>query len=107
MSGTYHAIRLGPDMRPSNGTVIASGQAKADVLPYWQAGRVVIGWKADHAPMRRLSQASLASVRRKRLRRKLERKHPLLAEQLFADEIAARQAFYAGERITTTGATDQ
>lgn len=98
MAGLYKAIRLGADKRPSNGEVIASSTNEADVLPYWQPGLVVIGWQADEAPPKRLSRASLASVRRKRLRRRLEKKHPLLADMLEAEELAARPAFYAGER---------
>jgi len=100
MPGLYSAIRLGPDMKPCNGEVLATSPNEADVIHLWEPGRVVIGWSAQEAPTRRLSQASLASVRRKRLRRRLDRKHPLLADLLEAEELAARPAFYAGERNT-------
>jgi len=94
----YQAIQLGADKRPSNGTVIAEGPTAESVDHLWQAGHVIIAWTYDAPEPRRLSKASLASVRRKRLMRRLERKHPLLADLLFAETIAARPAFYAGER---------
>lgn len=43
MSGTYQAIKLGPDMRPSNGTVLATGPTQESVMHLWEPGRVVIG----------------------------------------------------------------
>jgi len=46
---------------------------------------------------RQLSQESLASVRQKRLSRRIERQAPLLAEQLIADELAAKPDYYAGQ----------
>jgi len=95
--GVYQAIRLGPDLRPSGGEVIAEG-TEAKVLPFWVPGKIVIAWRADEPPPRRLSKASLASVRRKRLRRRLDAKFPLLADQLEQAELAARPDFYAGDR---------
>jgi hypothetical protein len=87
-------------LRPSHGEVIAEAATMADLLPLWEPGRVVIGWTAAHEPPRRLSQSSLASVRRKRLRRRLEAKFPLLADQLEQAELAARPDFFNGDRRT-------
>lgn len=98
MSGLYQAIKLGRDMRPSNGAIIATAERQQDLLHLWEPGRVVIAWSANEGPPRRLSQQSLASVRRKRLRRRLERKHPLFAEELFQREIAQRPDHFAGIR---------
>lgn len=96
--GTYQAVALGDDRRPCNGTVIASGPTMESLMHLWKPGSVVIAWQADHEPVRRLPPASLAAVRRKRLRRRLETKHPLFADLFEQAELAARPAFYAGAR---------
>jgi len=104
ITGIYQAIRLGADKRPSNGTVIAqapseNGRCPAHIDALWKPGEVIIAWTYDAPPRRQLSRESLATVRLKRLRRRLERKAPLFADQLEAEEIARRPAFYAGERM--------
>jgi len=47
-------------------------------------------------PPRMLPQQTLASIRLKRLRRRVEKKYPLFAEQIIADEIACKPDYYAG-----------
>jgi len=47
-------------------------------------------------PPRMLPEQALASVRLKRLRRRVEAKCPLFAEQIIADEIASNPDYYAG-----------
>lgn len=89
--GQWTAVELGPDLRPSNGTVIARGDTKEDVLPYWQAGKVAICWSYDAPEPRRLSAAQLGNVRRQRLRRRLQQKHPLIWKQLYEAELDARR----------------
>lgn len=96
-SGYYSAVKLGADNRPSNGTELIRGTL-AEVEPYWKPGKVVICWNYDAPEPRRLSQESLATVRRKRLVRRMSRKFPLFAARLVQDELAARPAYYAGER---------
>lgn len=96
--GIYQAIRLGPDKQPSKGTVIATGPTMESLMHLWKPSEVCIGWQAEHAAPRRLKPESLAAVRKKRLRRQLDAKLPLLADQIEEQEIAARPAFYAGER---------
>lgn len=90
MTGQWTAVELGRDMRPTNGTVIAQGDTQESVLPYWQPGRVVICWSYDAPEPRRLSAAQLGNVRRQRLRRRLQSKHPLLWKQLYEAELTAR-----------------
>lgn len=97
-AGRYQAIRLGPDLRPTNGQVIAEADTAAELIHLWEPGRVVIAWRMPDAPRKRLSRDSLATVRRKRLRRRLDAKHPLFAAQLYEAEIAARPDYYAGHR---------
>lgn len=99
-AGTYSAVRLGADMRPTNGQTIATAPTAEELLHLWQPGRVVICWTYDAPEPRRLSQTSLASVRRKRLRRRLDAKHPLLADQLYEAELARRPGHFNGERQT-------
>ena len=47
---------------------------------------------------RRLSKEGLASVRRKRLRARLDKSAPLFADELFDQEIERNPSYYAGER---------
>ena len=89
--GTWSAVELGPDKRPSTGTVIATGATEADVLPYWQPGTVAICWSYDAPAPRRLSAAQLGNVRRQRLKRRLQRKFPLLWKDMYDAEISARR----------------
>ena len=98
IKGYYEARRM-VNNRPI-GEVLARGTAE-EVDPFWVAGQVAIVWTYDAPPPRQLSQKSLASVRRKRLRNRLEKKCPLLASVLYEQELAARPAHYAGERANT------
>lgn len=91
----YQARRM-VNFRPV-GEIIAEG-TEAEVAPYWKAGEVAICWTYDQDPPKQLSKESLASVRQKRLRRKLDKKHPLFAAQLFEEELKRNPDFYAGER---------
>lgn len=92
MGGTYRARRV-IDHRPT-GPIVAEGPTKADVLPYWQPGAVAITWDADERPARRWPADTVARVRRERLRKRMERKFPLLADQLTDAELAARPSYY-------------
>lgn len=96
--GTWSAVQLGPDMRPSSGTVLASSADRADVEHLWQPGRVALCWSYASKPPRRLPQQTVARLRRRRLRRRLERTAPLFADELFEAELAARPRYYAGHR---------
>ncbi|MEQ8348938.1 MAG: hypothetical protein RIB84_13650 [Sneathiellaceae bacterium] len=49
------------------------------------------------APPARWSAEAKGRVRRKRLRERLDRRFPLLAEQLYAAAIAERPSYYRGE----------
>jgi hypothetical protein len=91
----YQARRM-VNFRPI-GEILAEG-TEAEVAPFWKAGEVAICWTYDQNPPRQLSKQSLASVRQKRLRRKLEKKHPLFAAPLFDQEIEQRADFFKGER---------
>lgn len=102
MSGTYYAVRLGPDRNPARGTVIAEAAADGcDVPPsiraLWQPGQVAIVWNSDEA-LRQLAPETLAKRRLTRMRNKLARTAPLFADQLEARELAERPDFYAGKR---------
>ena len=65
----------------------------------WIAMKTVIVWIGDETPIRQLSTEALGSRRRKRLLNKLRKKHPLFAKELYENELAARPAHYAGERL--------
>jgi len=70
----------------------------ADLLALHQHGSgYSVTSRAIMPASRQLSQESLASVRQKRLSRRIERQAPLLAEQLIADELAAKPDYYAGQ----------
>lgn len=55
-----------------------------------------IYWSAVSAIPKKLPQDKLASVRQKRLRRRMEEKYPLFAEQFIDEEMQKRPEFYAG-----------
>lgn len=93
-AGQWTAVKLGSDKRPSSGTVIARGDTEADVLPFWVAGEVAICWSYAAPEPRRLSAAQLGNVRRKRLRRRLDKQAPLFAAQLYAEELRNRPDYY-------------
>ncbi len=97
--GVYKVVLLGNDHKPIMGAVVAESTVEADVLPHWEAGRTVLTWTPDTAPVRRLSKTGLASVRQKRLRRRLEKKHPLLADVLFEQETTTRPKYFNGEQV--------
>ena len=91
----YQARRM-VNYRPV-GEILAEG-TEEEVSPFWKPGEVAICWTYDMDPPKKLSQAGLASVRRKRLQRKLERKHPLLAAVLFEEALKEKPEFFAGVR---------
>jgi len=104
IDGYYQARRM-VNFRPV-GEILAQGTAE-EVDPFWIAGEVAIVWTYDAPPPRQLSTQSLASVRRKRLRRRLDRKHPLLADLIYEQELAARPGFFAGERTNTPNPSEE
>lgn len=94
-------MRIGSDHKPSGPvllTVPSTGQGipKA-IMDLWTPGQVAVCWGCDLPLPRRLPEASLASVRQKRLRRRLESSFPLLANELERSELKNRPAFYAGK----------
>ena len=93
----YSAVRLGADKNPSRGTVIATG-TKEEIDPLWIAGEVAICWNSNPAPIKRISQESLAKRRRTRTKNRLAKKFPLFADELFERELASKPAHFNGER---------
>lgn len=103
-SGTWSAVRLGPDKNPANGEIIASATvtgstatAPAEIEALWKPGEVAICWNATPKPKHQMTEAGKASLRRKALRRRLESKHPLLADLLEQQEHEARPEYFAGK----------
>lgn len=47
-------------------------------------------------PPKQMNKEALASVRLKRLRRRIEKKYPLLADHVIAEEIAKKPEYYQG-----------
>lgn len=105
MSGIYSAVRLGADLRPTNGQTLATAETADELMHLWEPGRVVICWSYTEPPPRRLSPESLGRVRRKRLWRRLRSKHPLLAAQLYEAELAARPDHYRAWDACATDTT--
>ncbi|MDF2143235.1 hypothetical protein [Paenirhodobacter sp. CAU 1674] len=57
-----------------------------------------IGWECiEQRQIKRWSKDARARVRQKNLRRRLEKKFPLFAEDFFAAEVASRPRYFAGE----------
>lgn len=56
-----------------------------------------VGWeRIDQRPIRRWSQEARARVRQRNLRRRMEKRFPLFAEDFIAAEVAARPNYYEG-----------
>lgn len=91
----YSAIRA-INHRPI-GEVLKTGTME-EVDPYWVPGEVLICWTPVHEPVKRLSQSSLSSYRRTRLKNRLRKKFPLIWEELYQSELSARPDFFAGIR---------
>ncbi|WP_235829722.1 hypothetical protein [Frigidibacter oleivorans] len=56
-----------------------------------------VGWECiEQRPIRRWSQSAKARVRQRNLRRRMEAKFPLFAEDFIAAEFARRPSYFAG-----------
>jgi len=104
INGYYEARRM-VNFKPV-GEVLARGTAE-EVDPFWVAGKVCIVWTYDAPAPRKLPKASLASMRRKRLKTRLDKRLPLFADVLFEQELQERPAHFAGERTIYNEGTDQ
>ena len=60
-------------------------------------GKWCVTWSAVMAPPRQLSEDTLKSVRRKRLKRRVESKYPLFADQFIQEEMEKKAEFYDGK----------
>ena len=66
--------------------------------PYPPGSGWTIGWhRDDPRPIRRWSKEARARVRQTNLRRRIETKFPLFAEDFIAEELARRPLYFAGE----------
>jgi hypothetical protein len=104
--GTYYAVRLAADKNPARGTVIAEAPATGhgipeSILALWKPAEICVVWSRPLEPPRQLPEESLARVRQKRLRRRLEKDVPLFADELKQKEHAKRPEFFAGKRDET------
>lgn len=81
-------------------TVNKGDPCPQEVRDVWVPGSgYAIGLNMEPGKVRRLSQAALASVRQKRLVRRMEAKYPLLAEQFINAELSKRPEFFSGIRL--------
>ena len=94
----YELRRRDAKYRPTTDVIVAG--TFEDCEAQWVAMETVICWIGDETPIRQLSTEALASRRKKRLMSRLQKKHPLFAEELYEQELAARPDHYAGARIT-------
>lgn len=74
-----------------------SPKTPPEILARWRAGAgyAICASPVPGAPPRRWSQGAKARVRQRNLRQRLERKLPLLAAQLVAEELERRPDYYA------------
>jgi hypothetical protein len=54
-------------------------------------------WSAVMEPSKQLSEKALKSIRRKRLKRRIENKYPLFADQFLEDEIKNNSDYFEGK----------
>ena len=71
--------------------------APPEIMEVWKPGS---GYRVTYTfinePPKQQSQAALATTRQKRLRRRMEKKYPLLAEQFITEETAKNPDYYNG-----------
>ena len=78
-------------LRDAGKNVVARGPA---AQAGWRVG-LTLHWEAPAEPTRRtISPAARYRGRRRRLRKRLERRYPLLADRLYDEETKARPAYY-------------
>lgn len=68
----------------------------AELLALWEPGNgYSIGWEpVEQRPINLWSQAAKAKVRQTNLRKRIEKRFPLFAEQFIAAELAARPGYF-------------
>ena len=74
-------------------TPLATGQAALD---RWRPGLTVRWLMPPEKPARRISRQARYRLRRRRLRKRLERQAPLFARELERQALAARPDYYYG-----------
>jgi hypothetical protein len=68
-----------------------------DVLERCVLGKWVPAWSAIHPPTREMSQAARASIRRKRMEKRMQKKYPLFAKDFIRAELERRPQYFSGE----------
>jgi hypothetical protein len=68
-----------------------------EILEKMVLGKWCVSWSAVMAPPKQLSKESLKSVRTKRLKRRMEKKYPLFADQLVDAEMKNNPDYYDGK----------
>lgn len=106
MAGTLYQIRWSnPYTEPPSGAprVLAEFFSANESKPpedFYQLFTIGGGYSVfvQHVPdvIKPLSQKTLAEVRRKRLKRRLNKKYPLFAEQFEQEEIEKNPGYYSG-----------
>lgn len=76
----------------------APSQIPAEIMVMFVPGSgYSIGWECiEQRPVKRWSQAAKARVRQQNLRRRVETKFPLFADDFIAAEMARRPSYFAG-----------
>lgn len=81
------------------GEVVATGQAAVDA-PFERGAdglpRYRLHWEAPSEEPRRISDEARYRGRRRRLRKRLEKRQPLFADEEYERELAARPEYYHG-----------
>lgn len=93
----YEIRQMGTSKRPTDGVVVAQAETAEELSEFFEPGRFALCWTYEHAPITRWSADAKGSARRKRLRRRLEAKAPLFADQLYQDEVLSRKDYYTGK----------
>lgn len=71
-------------------------QCPPDILEKWVAGKWSICWSAIREPMKSMSTEGKASIRKRNLRKRMEKKYPLFAEEFIQEEMKARPKYFMG-----------
>lgn len=98
---TYQLVQVCPTRPiPNRGEVVAHG-TKEEIEGLWDAlgdpWHFKVVWQMPFVETKRWPEASKGSFRRKQLKRRLERKHPLLADVLYQEQVLADRDYYEGK----------
>lgn len=97
---SYELVQVNPNCpKPSEGVTVATG-SEHEISQLWEEladpWHFKMVWRAPVTERKQWSETSKGSARRKRLKRRLDAKFPLLSTTLYQEQVLADRAYYEG-----------